>query len=367
LKIILLTVLITLTTACREENFPERDYQYKVPLGTNDGWPVAALPPQQIDTGRVFGFMRSFVKEDHQLSSMLFIQNGVLMLEEYFNDTDREDLNDLRSATKSIRSLLVGIALEKGYIQSLDEPILNYLEDLEDTTQLDPAKREITVRDLLLMSPGFDCNDWDQQSAGQEDRIYKKNDWLRYIMQLPMQYTPGDTSLYCSAATILTAEIVSRASGMTVEDFADQYLFAPLEIYRYEWGHTSRRNVPESARRLYMRSRDFAKIGQLVLDSGRWNGQQVVAKDWIEESTRKQTTITGIDYGYLWWRIPFQAEGERVEAIEAMGNGGQYLMLFPDQEVLLVFNGTAFNSEEDKLPFSIVSQVFLPALEVFEK
>ena len=364
---ILLVLLVALTLGCRVENLRERDYLYQVPIGTNDGWPVAVLPPQLIDTGRVFTFMRSFVKEDHQLSSMLYIHNGVLMMEDYFNDVDREYLNDLRSATKSIRSLLVGIALEQGFIQSLDEPILNYLEDLVDPSQPDPLKKEITIRDLLIMSPGLDCNDWDQAHAGQEDRIYKKNDWLRYIMQLPMEYTPGDTSLYCSAATILAAEIVSRASVMTVEDFADQYLFAPLDINRYEWGHTRRRNVPESARRLYMRSRDFAKIGQLVLDSGRWNGQQVVSKDWIAESTQKQTTITGIDYGYLWWRIPFQVEGERVEAIEAMGNGGQYLMLFPKQDVLLVFNGTAFNSEEDELPFSIVGQVFLPALKAFDE
>lgn len=358
--------LAILLFSCRED-FSHREYRYVPPPQVDDGWITAPVSGSEIDTARIFQFMNAFVKRDHQVSSVLIVKNDTLLLEEYFNGNDKNSLHDLRSATKSVRSLLVGIALQEGFIGSLDDPILNYLGELVDEGQVDPEKRTVTIRHLLTMSPGWDCNDWNKDSAGQEDRIHRKKNWLQYIMQLPMQFAPGDTSMYCSAATILAAEVVSRASSMSVEAFAEKYLFGPLGISNYRWGHTTKKNVPESARRLYLTSRDFAKIGQLVLDSGRWQNQPVVSSEWIRESTRVHTQITGVDYGYLWWRIPLAANGSPVEAVEAMGNGGQYLMLFPKQDIMLVFNGTAYNSEEDKLPFQITNQIFIPALKVFSE
>lgn len=171
---------------------------------------------------------------------------------------------------------------------------------------------------------------------------------------------PGTVSNYCSMGAILVAEIINQASGMTVDKFAEQYLFHRLGITNVSWGHTSSKEVIPSSKRLYMTSRDMAKIGQLMLNHGKWNEKQIVSEKWVEESTTPKTKITGIDYGYLWWNIPFKVKEKMIVAKAATGNGGQYIMVFPELDIVTVFTGGAYNSAEDKLPFAIMNRVFLP-------
>ena len=126
------------------------------------------------------------------------------------------------------------------------------------------------------------------------------------------------------------------------------------------WGHTSNKEIISSGKRLYMTSRDMAKIGQLILNNGKWNEKQVVSEKWIKESTAPKTKITGIDYGYLWWNIPFKAKEKMIVSKVATGNGGQYIMVLPELDIVAVFTGGAYNSQEDKLPFAIMTDIFLP-------
>jgi CubicO group peptidase (beta-lactamase class C family) len=211
------------------------------------------------------------------------------------------------------------------------------------------------------MSSGLDCNDWDKKSEGQEDKVYRKKDWIKYTLNLPMVNEPGTVSNYCSMGVVLIAEIISQSSGMTIDKFAEQYLFKPLGIDNVSWHHTSKKEIISSGKRLYMCSRDMAKIGQLMLNKGKWNEKQVVSEKWIEESTRPKTKIAGIDYGYLWWNIPFKTKEKRIVSKLATGNGGQYIMIFPELDMVAVFTGGAYNSQEDKLPFAIMTDIFLPA------
>tara|TARA_R110002095_G_scaffold4065_3_gene11355 strand:- start:172 stop:648 length:477 start_codon:yes stop_codon:yes gene_type:complete len=153
---------------------------------------------------------------------------------------------------------------------------------------------------------------------------------------------------------------LSQSSGVPIDDFAKQYLFKPLGINNLNWGHTSRKKVIPSGKRLYMTSRDLAKIGLLILNNGMWNNEQVVSEKWVRESTTAKTKITGMEYAYFWWNIPFSINGEVINSITATGNGGQYIMVFPEFEMVAVFTGGAYNSQEDKLPFAIVNRVFLP-------
>jgi len=225
---------------------------------------------------------------------------------------------------------------------------------------IDERKEKITIKHLLTMSSGLDCNDWDKKSKGQEDKVYKKKDWLQYTLNLPMVNEPGTVSNYCSMGAVLIAEIISQASGMTIDKFAEQYLFKSLGINNVSWGHTSNKKIIPSGKRLYMTSRDMAKIGQLILNKGKWNEKQIVSKKWIEESTTPKTKITGIDYGYLWWNIPFKANEKIFISKTALGNGGQYIMVLPELDMVAVFTGKAYNSQEDKLPFSIMTDIILP-------
>lgn len=340
--------------------YGQSTYSYTQPKENNDGWETASLKEQAVDTARVYQLFSQMYEGGNKVHSVLLVKDNTLVIEEYFNGQEANEQHDLRSATKSIISLLVGIALDKGYIKSLDDPLATYLKTPVPENNLHSQKDSITLRHLLTMATGLDCNDWDAKSAGQEDRVYRKKDWIQYTLDLPLVNEPGSVSQYCTMGVILMAEIIGRASGMPIDAFAAKYLFEPLGITNVSWGHTSNKEVITSGKRLYMTSRDMAKIGQLVLDKGIWDEKQIVSSEWVEESTATQTTITGREYGYLWWNIPLGAEGQRVVAKVASGNGGQYIMVVPELDMVAVFTGGAYNSQEGQLGFMIMNDIFLP-------
>ena len=213
------------------------------------------------------------------------------------------------------------------------------------------------------MSAGWDCNDWDRKSKGQEDRVYKKSDWIQYTLDLPIINDPGAVSNYCTMGVVLLAELISQASGLSIDQFAAQYLFDPLGISNVQWGHTADKEVISSGKRLSMTPRDMAKIGQLVLNEGNWKGSQIISAQWIRSATTTQTMITGVEYGYLWWNIPFRSEEDTLIAKTATGNGGQYIMVLPKMNLVAIFTGGAYNSQEDKLAFAIMKDVLIPTFK----
>lgn len=352
----LLIFVLFVSTFCYGQN----TYTYSQPKGLADGWKTNNLKSQNADTALIYKLFSQIKNRKNKVHSVLLIKNDQLIIEEYFNGHSANKPHDLRSATKSIRSILMGIAIEKGFVDSVDDPISKYLKSPVPNKNFDARKNKITIRHLMTMSSGLDCNDWDKKSEGQEDKVYKKKDWLQYTLDLPMVNDPGTVSNYCSMGVVLIAEIISQASGMTINKFAEQNLFNQLGITNVFWGHTSDKEVIPSGKRLYMTSRDMAKIGQLILNNGRWMGKQVVSEKWIEESTTPKTKITGIDFGYLWWNIPFKLNEKVIVSKTATGNGGQYIMILPEMDMVAVFTGGAYNSQDDKLAFAIMKDIFLP-------
>jgi CubicO group peptidase (beta-lactamase class C family) len=354
-KIIISTIITLLVgTFCHSQ------YSYNQPQTLEDGWKTNNLRSQKVDTALIYKMFDQLKTRKNKVHSVLLIQNEQLIIEEYLNGHTANQQHDLRSTTKSIRSLLMGIAIDKGFIDNVDDPISKYLKTPVPKKNIDKRKDKITLRDLLTMSSGLDCNDWDPKSAGQEDRVYKKKDWLQYTIDLPMIHEPGAVSNYCSMGAILIAEIISQAAGMTIDKFAEQYLFTPMGIVNVSWGHTSNKEIISSGKRLYMTSRDIAKIGLLVLNNGKWNEKQLISKKWIEEATTPKTKITGVNYGYFWWNIPFKVNEKMIISKTATGNGGQYIMVLPELDMIAVFTGGAYNSQDDKLPFAIMTDIFLP-------
>ncbi|RMZ50309.1 class C beta-lactamase-related serine hydrolase [Flavobacteriaceae bacterium PRS1] len=348
--------ILLISTLCYGQN----TYEYSQPRNLEDGWKTTNLESQNVDTTRIYQLFNQIQNGKNKLHSVLLIKNNQIVIEEYFNGHSVNKQHDLRSVTKSIRSILLGIAIDKGFIDNIDDPISKYLKSPIPTKNLDERKDKITIRHLLTMSTGLDCNDWDKNSKGQEDKVYRKKDWLQYTLNLPMVNEPGTVSNYCSMSVVLLVEIISQASGITIDEFAKRFLFNPLGVSNVSWGHTSNKEIISSGKRLYMTSRDMAKIGQLILNNGKWNEKQVVSEKWIKESTAPKTKITGIDYGYLWWNIPFKAKEKMIVSKVATGNGGQYIMVLPELDIVAVFTGGAYNSQEDKLPFAIMTDIFLP-------
>ncbi len=344
-------------------SYGQNSYTYSQPKELEDGWQTNNLKSLKTDTTSIYKLFEQIKNKENKIHSVLLVKDNQLIIEEYFKNHTSNKQHDLRSTTKSIKSILMGIAINKGFINSVDDPISKYLKTPVPTQNLDERKAKITIKHLLTMSSGLDCNDWDKKSKGQEDKIYKKKDWLQYMLNLPIVNEPGKTSNYCSMGVVLIAEIISQASGMTIDKFAEHYLFNPLGIKNVSWGHTSNKEVIPSGKRLYMTSRDMAKIGQLILNKGAWGEKQIVSKKWIEKSTTPKTKITGIDYSYLWWHIPFKLDGEIVISKTATGNGGQYIMVFPNMNLVAVFTGGAYNSQDDKLPFAMMKDIFLPTFK----
>lgn len=353
-------LLVSLFISTSNLSFGQDVYVYSQPRQLNDGWKTADLRDRNADLSVITSFFNQMKTENHLVHSMLLVKDDQLIVEEYFNNYQWSTQQDLRSVTKSIRSILLGIAIDKGFIGDVNDPVLNYIENKKPLKNLDERKETISFKDLLTMSSGLECDDWNKNSKGQEDRIYKKKDWIQETLDLPMVHDPGEFSAYCSMGAILVAEAISQASGMSIDQFAAKYLFGPMGISNVSWNHTSNKEIIASGKRVYMTPRDMAKIGLLMLYDGNWKGNQIVSSQWTQQAITGHTKITGLDYGYFWWNIPFQSNGKTITASTATGNGGQYIMVFKELKLVAVFSGGAYNLDADKLPFAIMSKVVLP-------
>lgn len=356
-KFLILISLVSCGTLCAQQK-----YEYQTPALLNDGWEIGNASKEGLNLQLFEQFFTALNAQEHKLHSMLLVKEGKLVMEEYFNGYDHEQRQDLRSVTKSVISLLIGIALEEGRITSVDDPVAKYVPEFSRAVDAGSDKQSITIRHLLTMSSGMDCNDWDKQSAGQEDKLYKKKNWLKHMAGLAMLSDPGTESYYCTGCVMLLAHILELTSGLSWRYEAQKYLFGPMGITDVEFAHTSKKSMPEASKRLYMRPRDVAKLGQLILKWGQWEQKQLVPASWIEQISFRKTQISGLDHSYLWWKLPFEKDGKKVDATCATGNGGQYILVFPEYDLVAIFTGGAYNSQEDKLPFAIVNKVILPSL-----
>ena len=355
-----ITILLIITLFIGRFCYGQDTYTYLEPKELGDGWKTNNLKSQHVDTTLIYKSFNQIKNRKNEIHSILLVKNKQLIIEEYFKDHSANKPHDLRSATKSIRSILMGIAIDKGFIENVNDPISKYLKSPIPNKNIDEKKKKITIKHLLTMSSGLDCNDLDKKSKGQEDKIYRKKDWLQYAIDLPMVNDPSTVSNYCSIGTVMIAEIISQASGMTIDKFAEQYLFNPLGITNKRWDHTSNKKVIPSAKRLYMTSRDMAKIGQLILNNGKWNGKQIISEKWVEESTTMKTKIAGNDYAYLWWNIPFKLNERLTVSKTASGNGGQFIIIIPEMDMVAIFTGGAYNSKDGQLAFAIMNDIFIP-------
>jgi len=299
--------------------------------------------------------------DQHKMSGMIVMRRGKPVLEQYWNGYDKDTMHDMRSATKSITSLMVGIAIDKGMLGSADDPIKTHLESAYRAT---PAiAHNIAIKDLLTMSSGMACNDRDPKSPGNEEYMYPKGDWVGFFMGLPPAARPGTKTLYCTAGVVTLGRILTEASKTSIPDFSTRHLFAPLGINNARWASFDNGRQTDTGGHLYLRPRDMAKIGQLVLQGGKWNGTQIVSSSWITKAT---STLTYMDskeeYGYLWWKHTFTVERKTYVAHLARGNGGQYIIVVPALELVAAFTGENYNSPASRRPLDVLESYVLPAV-----
>ena len=256
----------------------------------------------------------------------------------YYKDTD---LHTIQSVSKSVTSALIGIAIERGEIDGLNEKIAQYFPN-HSSQFIDPLKSKITIEDLLTMRAGIK---WDESSHAYTNpmnnaaSMENSNNWIDYILSLPMEYKPGEKFVYNSGITVLLSHILHEASGMHANEYAEKYLFNKLGIQDYFWKKTPN-NLTDAEGGLYLSTRDFAKIGMLYLNDGRWNGSPVITNEWVELTMSPDTDIeeSSRKYGYQWWLVPYENNQEKW-MYSGSGYGGQYLLIVPEYQLVMVFNG----------------------------
>lgn len=326
-------------------------YVYEVPITLNDGWQVGTVEDVGIEPESMTDLTNAILDKQYTgIDSFIIVKDGLLVHEVYFNNYDMNKVHDLRSATKSITSALVGVAIDNNFIGSVDELVFPRDIGYSSYRNWDDQKNDIEIEHLLTMTSGLACDDWVSSSPSNERKMYKKRDWVKFILDLQLINTPGDFWSYCTGGVVTLGAIIEQSSGMPAEIFAENYFFTPLEITNYHWEFTPQRRV-DSGGHIHMIPRDMAKIGKLFLQKGSWRGQQLVSERWVEDSTSsKVTTRNNSDYGYLWWRD--QIDG--IDYYYASGNGGQYICIVPSLDIVVVSTGSNYNSSLSRQFFTIL-------------
>jgi CubicO group peptidase (beta-lactamase class C family) len=293
---------------------------------------------------------------EHRLRSMLVVRHRKLVFERYWNGTDRNTAQDLMSATKSITALLLGIAIDRGLIGSLFEPVMKSLAAAYPDTGAD--KQPITLEHLLLMRSGLDCDDRKPETPGHDARMVASQDWVRFFIELPVSHPAGSVTAYCSAGVVALGRVIELAAGEAIPVFAQHHLFGPLGIEQASWGRFDNGRGTDTGAHLMLTPREMALIGQLVLQQGQWQGRQLVSRDWVASITREHTRINrDKPYGYLWWLQQVPYRGGMVQAVFASGGGGQMIFVVPALDLVTVFTGANFNSPKVRRTHELLQRV----------
>lgn len=298
------------------------------------------------------------------ITGIVVIKNEKLLLEEYFNGYKRDSLNDTRSVGKSFSSALMGIAIKDGYIKNENQSLKEFY-DLKEFKNYSPKKDSITIKSLLTMSSGFDGNDQDEESPGNEENMYPTDNWVKFVLDLPMTENKiGKTWNYFTAGVVLTGDILDSSVPKGLENYAQKKLFQPLGITNYKWQFTPQQK-PSLAGGLKMNALDFAKFGQLYKNNGIWNGKSILDKNWIKKSfTNYFTDNKDFEgYGYLFWRKVYKVGGKSFETYQSNGNGGNKIIIFTALPVVMVITAKAYNKPYAHLQVDrMVQEYLLPAV-----
>lgn len=255
------------------------------------------------------------------IHSLLIIRNGYIVTDAYFYPFAPDALHELASATKSFTSSLIGIAIDKGYIEGVEQPVLDFFPE-RTVANLDPNKDAMTLEDLLTMRSGFRCSD---QGFVTLSQMKASPDWIQFALDLPMAVEPGTRWVYCNANSYLLSAIIHETSGMNALAFAQEHLFGPLGVSDVIWT-TGPQGNNRGWGEMKLAPHDMAKLGYLFLNEGWWDGQQVVSAAWVKAAT------SGGSYGYQWWLKPSSI-------YFATGHGGQEIWVLPDRDMIVVMTG----------------------------
>lgn len=334
-RILLLLMAFCFTSCLKDEPF-KLQYTGNVPEELDDGWITSTPGAAGMDEAIIDEVYQSFFSEDHLTlaRSLLIIKDGKLVAEAYCrNIEDRDQIANIKSATKSVTSILTGIALDKNFLDSLNQTIYSIIPEYFDVNL---EKRTISIYDVLTMQTGLD---WNNDKDTRPLITGKEESSLEMVIDKDIVFTPGTDFQYTDGNPQLLSGIITERTGKSLEDFADENLFSKMGIKDFYWEqHPDGLNFGAVA--LYLRPRDFARFGLLCLQHGNWGGEQLVSSAWMQEATQEHTVAdNNIPYGYYWWIRP------EYDAYTAIGHGGQYIYVIPSKNLAIILTSEPYAGE----------------------
>jgi CubicO group peptidase (beta-lactamase class C family) len=312
-------------------------------------WRTSSPAEQGMDPDKLALMLQAVEQEQLKLHSLLIIRNGSIVSETYFPPYTAQTPHEQFSVTKSVIATLVGIAIDKGSIDGVDQRVVDFFPS-HTFEHPDERKAAMTLEDVLTMRTGLDWQEADSTFRA----MYQSPDWVQFMLDIPMHEQPGRQFRYCSGCSHLLSAIVQQRSGMNTRDFAQQALFDPLGISSVHW-EDDRQGIPIGGWGLWLTPRDMAKFGYLYLHDGVWDGRQIVPAAWVKAAVQGHTeTGSGLGYGYQWWTDPAG------DAYVALGRDGQMIYVVPALQLIVVT--TAATDGHDAI-FELIRQYIVPAVQ----
>ncbi len=327
-----------------------------------------SISTESYDKKMIRELNKKIIQEDFRdINSIVVIKNGDILIEQYFNGSQRSSLHDARSVGKSIASTMLGIAVHEKHIDSADQTISEFY-NLEAYENFSREKAMVSLRELATMSSGFEGDDSDLSSKGNEENMYPTDDWVKFTLDLPMADHNEDEKqwAYFTAGTVLLGDVIDKSVPDGLEQYTQRKLFEPLGVKDIKWQYTPQ-NIVNTAGGIRLRAIDFAKYGQLYKNKGSWNGRQIIPESWAIESlsrivSRDKSSTAG-HYGYLFWNDTVPFGNKLYDVAYASGNGGNKIFIFKDLPIVVVITAKAYNKNyAHKQVNTIMSQYILPAI-----
>ncbi|MFX0091478.1 MAG: serine hydrolase domain-containing protein [Candidatus Hodarchaeota archaeon] len=326
-----------------------------------DYWPTESWfssPPAEQDMNPTkIEAMINYIQEQHlAVDSVLIVRHGYIVHESYFN-TQQDTPHLIYSCTKSIVSALIGIAIHEGYIESVDQKVLDFFPE-RNISNVDSRKQAMTLEHLLSMTSGLEWNELAVSYANSQNnynKLVSSADWVQYVLDRPMVAEPGTVWTYNSGVSHLLSAILTKTTGNSTLAFAQKYLFEPLGISTVYWS-TDPQGIFFGGSSIRLTTRDMAKFGYLYLNNGTWDEEQLVPADWVTKSTGKFIAIDSYtEYGYQWWIFP------QLEVYLGIGYAGQRIIVIPKYDIVTVF--TASTGQDGLDSYNLISNYIISAAD----
>lgn len=329
----------------------------------NQTWETSSPTAQGFDSLQLESAFEA-AEQTGFMDALLVISNGYIIAEKYFNAYSMHMSHNVKSVSKSFLSAMTGIALQENFIANLDQKMLDFFPEY-DHSGLDIRKRDITLRDLLMMRGGI------EHERNNYSQIYYTPDWIETTIDFPLSYDPGTTFSYNTFLTHLLSAILTRSSGMTTKELADIYLMEPMNIEIANW-YQGPSQYYFGGNSMFFRPRHMAVLGYLYLHKGVINGNRLLSSEWVRKSLKNYTKFQGndwwdlknVNYGYLWWL----GKMDGYKTFQAVGYGGQLVMCFPELDMIIVTTADSrvnwdTSDEQIRQIIGIIAQEIMPAID----